>query len=113
MDCRVLYKNFTILLERITIMPNNGPVVWIYDCMLSEDSGAPAFPWFFCSFCGEPIDVMRDFHVVHTRDPSQSTTIKIGNYELNTTIIGYECERCYWRNKEREMTAYEQLRIPI
>jgi hypothetical protein len=57
--------------------------------------------------------MMRDFHVVLTRDPSQSTTIKIGNYELNTTIIGYEYERCYLRSKEREMKAYKQLSIPI
>lgn len=71
------------------------------------------YPWFFCSFCGEAIDVIREFHVVHTRDPSQSSTLKVGNMELNTTIVAYECEKCYYKNRERTLTAYEQIRIPI
>jgi hypothetical protein len=71
------------------------------------------YPFFFCSFCGEAIDVVREFHVVHTRDPSQSSPLKVGNMELNTTIVAYECEKCYHQKRERALTAYEQIRIPI
>lgn len=78
-----------------------------------EATALTDYPWFYCSYCGEAIDVVREFHVVHTRDPSNSSTLKVGTMELNTTIVAYECQRCYHRNRERAMTAYEQIRIPI